>query len=182
MTTATQDPRPRKWEPDKTIRRLVETYGHLLNIPGGHEPLDLLALIHTDENLLAESVVVFTLAHEVDAQVQLLRRLEERDLLVSEVAPTESAADNERDALGYLDDGQIPEHHRTRRKRVQHEPTDDKREALARILFIASDSRRTDELAKAWDAPGPHGRQRWYDYADAVLTAGSPAFKEGTQP
>lgn len=55
---------------------------------------------------------------------------------------------------------------------VQGEPNDD-REALARVLYIASDDFAfADRMAKAWDAPGAHGRQRWYRYADAILTAG----------
>lgn len=58
------------------------------------------------------------------------------------------------------------------RERVQGEPNDD-REALARVLYIARDDfALPDRMAKAWDAPGPHGRQRWYRYADAVLAAG----------
>ena len=62
---------------------------------------------------------------------------------------------------------------------VQGEPNDD-REALARALFIASDDfAYADRMANAWDAPGPHGRQRWYRYADAVLAAG---FSRATVP
>lgn len=52
-------------------------------------------------------------------------------------------------------------------------PTDDDRETLARALFIASDDFAfADRMAKAWDDPGPHGRARWYRYADAILAAG----------
>lgn len=52
-------------------------------------------------------------------------------------------------------------------------PSDTDREALARAVFIASDDFAfADRMAKAWDAPGPHGRARWYRYADAVLAAG----------
>jgi hypothetical protein len=49
----------------------------------------------------------------------------------------------------------------------------DEREALARAIFIASDDFAfADRMAKAWDAPGTHGRARWYNYADAILAAG----------
>lgn len=62
---------------------------------------------------------------------------------------------------------------------VQGEPNDD-REALARVLYIASDDFAfADRMAKAWDAPGAHGRQRWYRYADAVIAAG---FSHATVP
>lgn len=51
-------------------------------------------------------------------------------------------------------------------------PDGDVRELIARTLFIASDDFAfADRMAKAWDAPGPHGRQRWYNYADAILAA-----------
>ena len=65
------------------------------------------------------------------------------------------------------------------RTEAQGEPNDD-REALARALYIASDDFAfADRQAKAWDAPGPHGRQRWYRYADAVVAAG---FSRATVP
>lgn len=43
------------------------------------------------------------------------------------------------------------------------------REQIARALFIASDPGSADQMALAWDAPGDGGRQRWWNYADAVL-------------
>lgn len=58
--------------------------------------------------------------------------------------------------------------------------SNDEREALARVLFIASDDFAfADRMAKAWDAPGTHGRARWYNYADKVLAAGFRRVGQG---
>lgn len=52
------------------------------------------------------------------------------------------------------------------------------RDEIARALFISSDPHNAEHMAKAWDGPGDGGRQRWWDYADAVLAL-LPGKSEG---
>lgn len=40
------------------------------------------------------------------------------------------------------------------------------RDEIARALFVEGVG---PEAAPAWDAPGDGGRQRWWNYADAIL-------------
>ena len=59
--------------------------------------------------------------------------------------------------------------------REAQKPTDDEREALARVIFL----QQHPDSAGAWDAPGDAGKESWRLKADTILAAGFHRTEQG---